>query len=79
MKWDGDSDIELVIWMNRLGIWITIIQIIQNFVKFRPLKVELLLRQSSLSGAHLDWSARKVCVCDLLGKNGWHRAGEPWI
>ena len=79
MKWDGDSNIELVIWMNRLGIWITIIQIIQNFDTFRPLKVELLLRQSSFCGAHLDRSARKVCVCGLLGKNGWYRAGEPWI
>ena len=63
-------------WMNRLDIWITIIQ---NFVEFRLLKVELLLRQSSSSRAHLDWSVRKVCVCGLLGKNGWHRAMEPWI
>ena len=27
--------------------------------------------------AYLDWSVRKVCVCGLLGKNGWHRAEEP--
>ena len=65
--------------VNRLGIWITLIQITQNFVEFRPLKAELLLRQSSSSGAHLDWSVREVCMCGLLGKNGWHRAGEPWI
>ena len=60
--------LKLVMWMNRLDIWITIIQIIQNFVEFRPLKAELLLRQSSSSGAHLGWSVRKVCVCGLLGK-----------
>ena len=63
--------------MNRLDIRITISQTVQNFVELRPLKVELLLRQSSSSGVHLGWSVRKVCVCDLLGKNGWHRAGEP--
>ena len=50
-------------WMDRLDIWITVIQ---NFVEFRPLKVKLLLRQSSSSQAHLDWSVRKVCVCSLL-------------
>ena len=48
-------------------------------MEFRHLKAELLLRQSSSSGAHLDWSVRKVCVCGLLGKNGWYRAGEPRI
>ena len=63
--------------MNRLDIRITISQTVQNFVELRPLKVELLLRQSSSSGVHLDWSVRKVYVCDLLGKNSWHRAGEP--
>ena len=63
--------------MNRLDIRITIIQTVQNFVEFRPLKAELLLKQRSSSGVHLGWSVRKVCVCDLLGKNGWHRAGEP--
>ena len=61
--------------MNRLDIWITIIQKIQSFIEFWPLKAELLLRQSSSSGAYLDWSVRKVCVCGLWGKNGWHRAG----
>ena len=54
--------------MNRLDIGITIIQIIQNFIEFRLLKAELLLRHSSSSGAHLGWSVRKVCVCGLLGK-----------
>ena len=63
--------------MTRPDIWITIIQETQNFVEFRPLKAELLLRQSFSSEAHLDWSVRKVCVCGLLGKNGWHRGGEP--
>ena len=63
--------------MNRLDIRITISQTVQNFVELRPLKAELLLRQSSSSGVHLGWSARKVCVCDLLGKNGRHIAGEP--
>ena len=56
--------------MNRLDIRITIIQTVQNSVEFRPLKAELLLKQSSSSEAHLDWSVRKVCVCGLLGKNG---------
>ena len=65
--------------MNWLDIWITLIQKSQNFVEFRPLKAELLLRQRVSSAAHLNGSARKVCVCGLLGKNGWHRAGEPWI
>ena len=60
--------LKLVMWMNRLDIWITIIQIIQNFVEFRPLKVELLLRESSFSVTHLGWSVRKVCVSGLLGK-----------
>ena len=55
--------------MNRLDIWTTIIQIIQNFAEFRPLKAELLLRQNSSSEAHLDWSVRNVYVCGLLGKN----------
>ena len=54
--------------MNRVDIRITIIQTVQNFVEFRPLKAELLLRQSSFSGAHLDWNIRKVSVCGLLGK-----------
>ena len=63
--------------MNRVDIRITIIQTVQNFVEFRPLKAELLLRQSSSSGADLDWSVRKVCVRGLLGKSGWYRAGEP--
>ena len=63
--------------MNRIDIRITIIQTVQNFVEFRPLKAQLLLRQSSSSGVHLGSSVRKVWVCDLLGKNGWHRAGEP--
>ena len=62
--------------MNRLAIRITIIQTVQNFVEFRPLKAELLLRQSSSSGVHLGWSVRKVCMCGLLGKNGWDRGGE---
>ena len=61
--------------MNRLDIRITISQTVQNFVELRPLKAELLL--SSSSRFHLGWSVRKVCMCDLLGKNGWHRAGEP--
>ena len=63
--------------MNRLDIRITISQTVQNFVELRPLKVELLLRQSSSSEVHLRWSVKKVYVCDFLGKNGWHRAGEP--
>ena len=42
--------------------------VIMNFVEFRLLKAELLLRQSSSSGVYLDWSVRKVCVCGLLGK-----------
>ena len=54
--------------MNRLDISITIIQKIQNFVEFGPLKTELLLRQSSSSEAFLDLSVRNVCVCGLLGK-----------
>ena len=29
------------------------------------------------SGTHLDWSVRNVCMCGLLGKNGWHRVEEP--
>ena len=52
--------------MKRLDIRITIIQKIQNFVEFRPLKAEL--RQSSSSEAHLHQSVRKVCVCGLLEK-----------
>ena len=59
--------LKLVMWMNRLDIWITIIQKIENFVEFRPLKAELLLRQSSSSGVHLGWSIRKVSLCGLLG------------
>ena len=54
--------------MNRVDIRITIIQTVQNFVEFRPLKAELLLRQSSSSGVHLGWSVGKVCVGGLLGK-----------
>ena len=50
---------------------------IQNLAKYRPLKAEVLLRQSSSSGARLDYNVRKVCVCGLKGKNSWHRAGEP--
>ena len=71
--------LKLFTWMKRLDIWITIIQKIQNFVQFWHMKAELLLRQSSSSGAYLHWSVRKICVCGLLGKNGWHRAVEPWI
>ena len=41
------------------SISVTIIQITQNFSKFRPLKVELLLRQSSCTEAHLDLSVDK--------------------
>ena len=64
--------------MNKLDIRITISQTVQNFVELRPLKIELLLlRQSSSSRIHLGWRVRKVYVCDFLGKNGWHRAGEP--
>ena len=51
--------------MNRIDIRITIIQTVQNFVEFRPLKAQLLLRQSSSSGVHLRSSVRKVCVCGL--------------
>ena len=54
--------------MNRLDIPIAIIQTVQNFVKFPPLKSELLLKQSYSSGAHSVCSVRKVCVCGLLGK-----------
>ena len=54
--------------MIRLDIQIKISQTVQNFVELRPLKAELLLRQSSSSGVQLSWSVRKVCVCDLLGK-----------
>ena len=46
--------LKLVMWINRLDILITIIQIVKNFVEFPPFKVELLLRQSSFSGAHLN-------------------------
>ena len=45
--------LKLAIWMNRLDISITIIQIIQNFAELRPLKAELLLRQSSSSEVYL--------------------------
>ena len=61
--------------MNRPDIRITISQTVQNFVELRPLKVELLLKQSSSSGVHLGWSVREAYVCDLLEKNGWNRAG----
>ena len=71
--------LKLVTWVNRLDIWITIIQKIHNFVEFQPLKVELILRQSFSSETHLDCGVRQVCVCGLLGKNGWHRVGEPWM
>ena len=60
--------LKLVIWMNRVDIRITIIQTVQNFVEFRPLKDELLSRQSSSSMIHFGWSVRTVCVCGLLGK-----------
>ena len=60
--------LKLARWMSGLDIWITIIHKIRNFIEFWPLKAELLLKQSSSSGAHLDWSVRKVCVCSLLGK-----------
>ena len=60
--------LKLVIWMNRVDIRITIIQTVQNFVEFRPLKDELLSRQSSSSMVHLGWSVRKVSVSGLLGK-----------
>ena len=63
--------------MIRLDIRITISQTVQNFVALQLLKAEFLLRQSSSSGVHLGWSVRKVYVCDLFGKIGWHRAGEP--
>ena len=53
--------------MKKLDIWITTIQ---NSAEFRPLKAELLLRKSSPSRTHLDWSIRKVCVCGLLATNG---------
>ena len=39
--------------------------VIQNLVEYRSLKVEILLRQYSSFGAHLDWNIRKVCVCRL--------------
>ena len=45
--------LKLAMWMNRLDISITIIQIIQNFAELRPLKAELLLRQSSSSEVYL--------------------------
>ena len=57
--------LKLVMWMNRIDIRITIIQTVQNFVEFRPLKAQLLLRQSSSSGVHLGSSVKKVCVCGL--------------
>ena len=60
--------LKLVMTMNILDIWIIITQIIQNFAEFRPLKAELLLGQSSPSGAHVGWSVRNVCVCGLSGK-----------
>ena len=62
--------------MNRLDILIRTSQIVQNFVELRPLKAELLLTESSSSEVHLGWSVRKVCACDLLGKNGLN-TGEP--
>ena len=40
-------------WMNRPDISITIFQTIQSFAELRPLKAELLLRQSSSSEAYL--------------------------
>ena len=45
--------LKLAMWMNRPDISITIIQIIQNFAELRPLKAELLLRQSSSSEVYL--------------------------
>ena len=68
--------LKLLMWMNRLDIWITLVQ---KCVEFRPLKDELLWRQGSSFRAYLDWSVRKVSVSSLLGKNDWHRSGEPWI
>ena len=35
--------LKLVMWMNTLDIWITISEIIHNFVEFWPMKAELLL------------------------------------
>ena len=46
--------------MNRLDIWINN----SNNSELGWIS-ELLLRQSSSSGAHLDWNVRKVCVCGL--------------
>ena len=53
--------LKLVMWINRVHIWLAIIQ---NLVEFLPLKAELLLRQRSSFRIHLDWSFRKVCVCE---------------
>ena len=50
--------------MNRLDISINNSNN-SNLVEYRPLKTELLLKQSSSSGVHLDWNVRKVCVCGL--------------
>ena len=41
--------LKLVMWMNISDISVTVIQIIQSFAELRPLKAELLLRQSSSS------------------------------
>ena len=49
--------------MNRLDIRITTIQTVQNFAEFRPLKAELLLRQSSSSAVHLGWSECQKILC----------------
>ena len=43
------------------------IQIIQNLVEYRPLKAELLLRQRSSSGAHLDWMVSVVYKEKMVG------------
>ena len=45
--------------MNTLYILLTVVQIIQNFAEFRPLKIELLLRESSFSATHLGWSVER--------------------
>ena len=62
----SDSEFETSDVMNRLDIWIKIIQIIQNLVEFRPLKAELLLRQCSSLEAHLNWSVLEVYLCGLF-------------
>ena len=48
--------LKLVMWMKRLDISID---------NSNKLNAELLLRQSSYFGAHLDYNVSKVCVCGL--------------